>query len=104
MGGGDEIVMVNNTYKSALRSARASCLGPAADLETALAAAERAVRDGAWGGPRGEDFAGELNRYRRQLNEAGPQAVADLDTAIAGQPDRVESTAWQVSWHRMGPR
>lgn len=104
MGGGDEVVMVNNNYKSALRAARATCREPASDLERALTAAERAMQNGAWGGPKGEDFAGELKTYKTKLNDAGPQAIADLDTAIAAQPERVESTAWQVNWQRMGPR
>lgn len=104
MGSGDEVVMVNNNYKTALRSARTTCRQPASDLEDALTAAERAMQNGAWGGPKGEDFAGELKGYKQKLNAAGPDAIADLDAAIAGQPERVESTAWQVHWHRMGPR
>lgn len=104
MAGGDEIVMVNNNYKTALQGARSASYGAAGDLETALRAAQRAVEAGAWGGPMGEDFAGELARYRTVLNEAGPEAIATFDAAIAGQPDRVESTAWQVRWHSSGPR
>lgn len=104
MAGGDEIVMVNNNYKSALQDARSASVGAAYDLETALRAAQRAVEDGAWGGPMGEDFAGELADYRRLLNNAGPEAIAAFDSAIAAQPDRVESTAWQVNWYSMGPR
>jgi|GEM_PF-5707666 len=52
----------------------------------------------------GEDFAGELRDRRRTLKDAGPQALADLDTAIAAQPDRVPEDAWQVHWHRLSPR
>lgn len=104
MAGGDEIVMVNNNYKTALESARSASQGAADDLGTALCAAQRAVEAGAWGGPMGEDFAGELARYRTMLNDAGPEAIDTFDAAIAGQPDRVESTAWQVRWHSSGPR
>ena len=39
MGGGDEIVMVNNNYKTALESARSASTSAANDLETALRAA-----------------------------------------------------------------
>lgn len=52
----------------------------------------------------GEDFSGELDTYRSKLTDAGPEALDDFDRVIAGQPERVESTAWQVRWQRMGPR
>lgn len=104
MSGGDDVVMVNNSYKTALQSARTSCVGPAGALEKALTAAQAAVQEGAWGGPKGEDFAGELTSHKKTLNDAGPAALADLDSAINAQPDRVESTAWQVRWHQMAPR
>ena len=103
-GGDDEVVMVNNSYKSALERARSAVVGPSGDLEDALAAAIRAVEAGAWEGPMGEDFAGELRDRRRTLNDAGPEALADLDSAIAAQPDRVPEDAWQVHWHRLSPR
>lgn len=104
MGGGDEIVMVNNNYKTALESARSASTSAANDLETALRAALQAVEAGAWGGPMGEDFAGELRDHKTRLNDAGPEAISTFDTAITAQPERVESTAWQVRWHSMGPR
>ena len=62
------------------------------------------MNDGAWEGPKGTDFSGELDTYRTKLNNAGPDALADFDTAINGQPDMVPEDAWQVHWHRMGPR
>lgn len=43
MSGEDEVVMVDNTYKDAVRSARAACVGPASRLEDALRAARRAM-------------------------------------------------------------
>lgn len=104
MSGEDEVVMVDNTYKDAVRSARAACVGPASRLEDALRAARRAMNSGAWQGPMGEDFSGELDTYRSKLTDAGPEALDDFDRVIAGQPERVESTAWQVRWQRMGPR
>lgn len=104
MSGDDDVVMVNNTYRTSLESARATCVGPAGRLETALDAARTAMSSGAWGGPKGEDFSGELDRYRRQLNDAGPEAIDALDRAINAQPHQVPSTAWQVRWHQMGPR
>ncbi|WP_298889843.1 hypothetical protein [uncultured Serinicoccus sp.] len=104
MAGDDEVVMVNNTYKDAVRSARSACVSPAARLEDALRAARRAMDAGAWQGPMGEDFSGELNTYRSRLNEAGPAALDDFDRVISGQPERVPSTAWQVRWQRMGLR
>lgn len=104
MSGGDDVVMVNNSYKSALQTARSGCVGAAGDLEQALTAAQTAVEAGAWGGPKGEDFAGELKSHKKTLNESGPAALADFDAAINAQPDKVESTAWQVRWHQMAPR
>ncbi|WP_022923423.1 hypothetical protein [Serinicoccus marinus] len=107
MAGDDEVVMVNNTYKDALESARSSSVDPAARLEDALSAARRAMDSGAWEGPMGEDFSGELDTYRTKLNDAGPAAIDALDAldaAIVAQPERVTSTAWQVRWQRMGPR
>lgn len=104
MAGDDDVVMVHNTYKDALESARSSSVGPAARLEDALSAARRAMNAGAWQGPMGEDFSGELDTYRRRLNEAGPDALDAFDDAIARQPERVPSTAWQVRWQRMSWR
>lgn len=104
MSGDDDVVMVNNNYRTALESARSTCLAPAARLESALGMARTAMSSGAWGGPKGEDFSGELDRYRTQLNDAGPAAIDALDRAISAQPDQVPSTAWQVRWHQMGPR
>lgn len=100
----DEVTMVTNTYKNALRSARSACAGPAADLERALSAARVAMDSGAWQGPMGQDFSGELDHHRAVLNDAGPAAMATLDAAIAAQPETVPSTAWQVRWQRSGPR
>lgn len=104
MSGDDDVVMVDNTYKSALEGARSTCLSPAARLESALGVARTAMSSGAWGGPKGEDFSGELDRYRRKLNDAGPDAISAFDSAISAQPERVPSTAWQVRWHQMAPR
>lgn len=104
MAGDDEVVMVNNTYKDALESARSSSVDPAARLKDALSAARRAMDSGAWEGPMGEDFSGELDTYRTKLNDAGPAAIDAFDAAIAAQPERVPSTAWQVRWQRMGLR
>lgn len=104
MSGEDDVIMVNNNYKSALETARATCRDPAAELADALTAAKQAMADGAWTGPMGEDFAGELDSWKTKLNDAGPAAISALDTAIAAQPDRVPSTAWQVRWQNMGPR
>ena len=101
MGDEDDVVMVNNNYRSALESARSGCVAAAADLEDALTRARRAMNAGAWQGPMGTDFSGELDTYRARLNEAGPDALAAFDRAIAGQPHRVPSTAWQVRWRNL---
>jgi hypothetical protein len=104
MGDEDDVVMVNNSYRSALESARSACVGPASDLEDALTRARRAMNAGAWEGPMGTDFSGELDAYRGKLNDAGPEALSSFDRAIAGQPHRVPSDAWQVRWRNLAPR
>lgn len=104
MSGEDDITMVPNSYKNALRTARSGCAGPAASLEAVLTRARRAMDSGAWQGPMGADFSGELDRYRRSLNEAGPDVLSTLDTAIGFQPEAVPNTAWQVRWQQNAPR
>lgn len=104
MGDEDDVVMVNNNYKTALENARSACVSAASDLEDALTKARTAMDSGAWEGPKGTDFSGELDTYRSKLNGAGPAALKDFDTAISGQPDTVPEGSWQVRWHSMGPR
>lgn len=103
MSGEDDVAMVPNNYKHALRTARSGCVGPAAALEGMLTRARRAMDAGAWQGPMGEDFSGELDRYRRSLNGAGPDVISTLDTAIGAQPETIPSNAWQVRWQQNAP-
>lgn len=101
--GDDEIVMVNNNYRSAIASARTASMSPASRLEDALASARTALESGAWTGAGADDFGADLAGHRSALNAAGPAALETFDDALAAQPLQVPRGSWQVNWNRMGP-
>ena len=110
MAGDDEVVMVNNTYKDALESARSSSVDPAARLEDALSAARRAMDSGAWEGPMGEDFSGELDTYRTKLTTRGRRPSTPStrrsppsSSACPRQPGRCAGSAWARGRPRTWP-
>lgn len=97
----DEVVMVNNSYRSAIVQARGTAVGPAGRLETAFSAAARALEAGAWTGSGGDAFAADLTGHRSTLTAAGPDALQTFDEALDREDPQVPEGAWQTRWHNM---
>ncbi|PZU42012.1 MAG: hypothetical protein DI571_12070 [Arsenicicoccus sp.] len=101
MAGEDEVTMVPNAYKNALETARTRSMSPADDIKEALDKADRAMSAGCWVSTTADDFGSALSEHKRTLGTVRDKVIEDFDDAIAGQPERVESTAWQTRWQKM---
>jgi hypothetical protein len=77
--------------RSPAQSARQASVGPAARLEVALEGARTALTSGAWVGGGADDLSGDLDTHRRTVNQAGPDAIARFDSAVAALPEQVAS-------------
>lgn len=96
--------MVPNPYLAAIRSAKTSATGPAQELKDGLKSAKTAMENNCWQSPMADAFFSTLAQHERTLSNCRTNALGEFDDAMAGQPERVESTAWQVHWHNLGPR
>lgn len=101
MAGDDEVTMVPNPYRSALEEARSRSVDPAGDIKEALAQVDRAMSAGCWVSTTADDFGAALAEHRRTLGRVRDDVFQEFDDAISGQPERVESTAWQTRWQRL---
>ena len=101
MAGDDEVTMVPNPYRTALEQARNRSVDPAGDIKEALDKADRAMSSGCWVSTTADDFGAALAEHKRTLGRVRDDAIQDFDDAVAGQPERVESTAWQTRWQKM---
>lgn len=102
MSGGEEgPIMVPNPYKDALESARGRALGPAGEISRALDSAHRALSGGCWQSTTATGFGADLSGHRTTLGTVRDNAIGEFDDAIAGQPEQVESDAWQVRWRNL---
>lgn len=102
MSGEDEVTMVPNPYRRALEAARGRAAPRAGEIKRALDAAHRAFAAGCWVSTTADDFGAALAARRTSLAAVRDDVLAELDGAIAGQPEMVESTAWQVRWRNLG--
>ncbi len=101
MTGGDEPTMIPNPYLSAIRSAKESATGPAQELKEGLKSVKSAMEGNCWQSPMADDFFSAIGQHERTLSNCQTNAMAEFDDAIAGQPEKVESTAWQVRWRNL---
>jgi hypothetical protein len=96
--------MYPNPYLAALRSARASAVGPAGSLAKALDAAQRAMEGNCWQSPTADAFYTALAGHRTTLKNCKERALQEFDDAIARQPETVPESSWQRHWHNLAPR
>lgn len=96
--------MVPNPYLAAIKSARSSATGPADELKDGLKAVKAAMDGNCWQSPLADDFYGALGQHEHTLSSCKTNAMQEFDDAIAGQPEKVEATAWQVHWHNLAGR
>ena len=101
--GDTDAAKVPNPYLAAIKSAKGRSTGPADTLRTALDNAVTAMEAGAWMGGKADTFAGSLSGWKSTTGHAATNALQEFDDAIAGQPEMVETNAWQVHWHNLGP-
>lgn len=94
---------VPNPYLAAIRSSRERSTSPVETLRAAFDDAVTALESGAWSGGRSDTFASSLTGWRTSARQAGTNALAEFDDAIAGQPEMVAQNAWQVRWRNLGP-
>jgi hypothetical protein len=94
---------VPNRFRAAVTSARASSVGPASELSTAIDKAIRAMAKGAWTGGRAGDLEDQLTSWRTICQNASNGAMDELDDTVRGQPEMVDANSWQAHW-RPWPR
>ena len=96
--------MVPNPYLAAVRSAKGSATGPAEQLKDGLKTVKSAMDGDCWQSPLADAFYAAIGEHEQTLGRCRTNAMQEFDDAIAGQPEKVEATAWQVHWRNLAGR
>jgi hypothetical protein len=92
---------VANPYKAAVGGALGRVKGYSSTAAAALDAAKTAWSAKAWTGGTSADFEAGLTAQATAAKNGGDACVGELQGMYDRQPDKVESTAWQVHWRNL---
>lgn len=89
---------VANPYLAHLRACMAQARTADHDASGALRNVTSLMAGGAWRSASADAFAVDVTGQQRAASGGSGRCVAEIETAIASQPERVDPTSWQAHY------